>query len=171
MAKAKFDIKTEATRPLYAYVGVTDRAVEVVRESVLDFQKRIADFDFEPKALRNRATTLVSSRVDDLQERYDELVTRGETLVERIRKQDSTQDAAASAKTSVAKARTTRTQATKAARTTTAKAKDAATTTTSTAKKQAGRPKSSAKATGTTAKRAATSAAKATVDGTKKVGD
>ena len=28
MAKAKFDIKTEATRPLYAGVGVTDLAVE-----------------------------------------------------------------------------------------------------------------------------------------------
>jgi chromosome segregation ATPase len=189
MAKAKFDIKTEATRPLYAYVGVTDRAVEAVRESVTDLQKRIADFDFEPKALRDRATTLVTARVEaisedaqarrasvearvaQLQERYDALVTRGETLVERIRKQESTQDAAKSAKSSTTKAKTTRTQATNATKATATKAKDAARTTTSTAKAQAARPKSSAKATSTTAKRAATSGAKATVQGAKKVGD
>jgi chromosome segregation ATPase len=189
MAKAKFDIKTEATRPLYAYVGVTDRAVEVVRESVADFQKRIADIDFEPKALRDRATALVAARVEalseeaqerraaielrvaNLQERYDELVNRGETLVERIRKQESSQAAAKSAKTSTAKAKTTRTQATKATRTTATKAKSAAKSTSATAKSQAARPKSSAKAAGTTAKKAATNGAKATVDGAKKVGD
>ena len=55
MAKAKFDIKTEATRPIYAYVGVTDRAVEAVRESVSDVQNRVSDIDFEPKALRTQA--------------------------------------------------------------------------------------------------------------------
>ena len=43
MAKAKFDIKTEATRPLYVGVGVTDLAVEAVRDYVADFQKKFAD--------------------------------------------------------------------------------------------------------------------------------
>ena len=43
MATAKFDIKTEATRPLYAGVGVTDRAVEAVRGSLAQGQKRIND--------------------------------------------------------------------------------------------------------------------------------
>ncbi len=42
MAKAKFDIKTEATRPLYAGVGVTDLAVSLVREYVADVQKLVA---------------------------------------------------------------------------------------------------------------------------------
>jgi chromosome segregation ATPase len=189
MAKAKFDIKTEAARPLYAYVGVTDRAVEVVRESVTDFQKRIADIDFEPKALRDRAATLVVARVEAIsedaqarrsaiearvarvQERYDALVVRGETLVERIRKQESTQAAASSAKSSTTKAKTTRTQAGKAASATATKAKKAAASTSTTARTQAARPKSSAKATTTTAKKAARSGAKATVDGAKKVGD
>jgi hypothetical protein len=189
MAKAKFDIKTEAARPLYAYVGVTDRAVEVVRDSVTDFQKRLSGIDFEPKALRDRATTLVAARVEALsedaqarrsaiearvvraQERYDALVVRGETLVERIRNQRSTQDAATSAKSSVTKAKTTRTQAGNAASTTATKAKKAAQSTSSTAKTQAARPKSSAKATATTAKKATRSGAKATVQGAKKVGD
>jgi heparin binding hemagglutinin HbhA len=160
MAKAKFDIKTEAARPLYAYVGVTDRAVEVVRESVTDFQKRLAGIDFEPKALRDR-----------VQERYDALVVRGETLVERIRKQDSTQDAVSSARSSTTRAKTTRTQARKAASTTSTTAKKAAQSTSSTARTQAARPKSSAKATVTTARKAARSGSKAAVQGAKKVGD
>ena len=77
MANAKFDIRTEATRPLYAGVGVTDLAVERVREFVADMQKRfegvqkdvqtrINGFDFEPKALRKQATTAVNERVDAL---------------------------------------------------------------------------------------------------------
>jgi chromosome segregation ATPase len=189
MAKAKFDIKTEATRPFYAYVGATDRAVEAFRESVADFQKRIADFDFEPQALRDRAAKLVAARVEalseeaqdrraaiearvaELQERYDELVTRGETLVERIRKQESSQAAAKAAGTASAKAKTTSTQAGKASKTTAAKAKSAAKSTSSTAKSEAARPKSSAKATGTAARKAAANGAQATVDGAKKVGD
>ena len=36
MATTKFDIKTEALKPVLAYVGVTDLAVEVVREAVAD---------------------------------------------------------------------------------------------------------------------------------------
>ena len=36
MAQAKFDIKTEATRQFYAGVGVTDLAVEFVRDYVAD---------------------------------------------------------------------------------------------------------------------------------------
>ena len=42
MATAKFDIKTEALKPVLAYVGVTDLAVEVVREAVADVQKRVS---------------------------------------------------------------------------------------------------------------------------------
>lgn len=215
MAKAKFDIKTEATRPIYAYVGVTDRAVEVVRdfsrESVSDVQKRVSEIDFEPKALRDQAVTLVNARVEALTDRaaarraavearvtelqnrvkelperiqavlrenevtYSQLVLRGETLVERIRNQESTKAAVKSGKTATTKAKTTRTQAAKGASTTasTAKssAKRAARTTSTTAKKQSTRPRSAAKATVTTTRKASTSAAKATVEGAKKVGD
>ncbi|MGH3361325.1 MAG: hypothetical protein ACRDOM_02610 [Nocardioides sp.] len=40
MAKAKFDIKTEATRTFYAGAGVADFAVETVREYVADVQAK-----------------------------------------------------------------------------------------------------------------------------------
>lgn len=77
MAKAKFDIKTEASKPFYAGVGVTDLAVGAVRDYVADVQKKLAGvqkdvhktvtgIDLEPKALRDQAVTVVNSRVDAL---------------------------------------------------------------------------------------------------------
>ena len=139
MAKAKFDIKTEATRPLLrrrrrdrpgrrgrvrGYVADVQKKFAGVQK---DVQKSVNDLDFEPKALREQAVTVVNSRVDALSkdakarrtaiearvaelqaeakaypakvqallndnvaETYDELVKRGETLVGRIRRQEST---------------------------------------------------------------------------------
>jgi hypothetical protein len=212
MAKAKFDIKTEATRPFYAGVGVTDLAVEAVRDYVTDVQKKFAgvqkdvqknvkDFDFEPKALRDQAVTVVNARVDALSKDakarraaiearvaelqaeakslvddgvdtassvYGDLVKRGETLVERIRRQESTKATKKSARTTSAKAKTTKTQASKATRTT---AKKTASTAKKTATKKAAAPKSSVKATTTAAKKTATAAASATTDAAAKVGD
>jgi ElaB/YqjD/DUF883 family membrane-anchored ribosome-binding protein len=209
MAKNRFDIKTEATRPLYAGVGVTDLAVGLVREYVADVQKRVSGVqkdvatrvtDLEPKALREQVVTLLGAGVDALSNdakarrtaieariaelqadaralpsrvqalldenagtvngTYAELAKRGETLVERIRRQPSTQAAVSAAETTVAKAKATSTQATKAAK-----------KVSTTAKKSAAAPRSSAKATGTSAKKAASDAAQAATDGTGKVGD
>ncbi len=219
MAKAKFDIKIEATRPLYAGVGVTDLAVERVREYVSDFQKRFAevqkdvqsrvnDFEFEPKTLRKQTVTFVNERVEAItkdakarraaiearveelradareiptrvqhlfdenvetvNETYADLAKRGETLVDRIRRQQSTKKTVSSAKTTSAKAKTTKTQATKATKTT---AKTTAKKASTTAKKSSTAPKGSAKATTTAAKKTATNAAQATTDAAKKVGD
>lgn len=208
MAKAKFDIKTEATRPLYAGVGVTDLAVGLVREYVADVQKRFAGvqkdvqtriggFDLEPKALRDQAVTVVSARVDALSRdararraaiearvaelqaeakslptavsgTYAELAKRGETLVGRIRRQQSTQDAATSAATTTMKAKTTATQAKKATATTATKtAKQASTT----ARKSSTAPQRSAKATATAAKKTAAAGTAAARDAAQKVGD
>lgn len=219
MAKAKFDIKTEATRPLYAGVGVTDLAVEFVREYVTDVQKRftevqkdvqtrVNDLDFEPQALRKQTVTFVNARVEALtkdakarraaiearmeelrtdakeiptrvqhlldenietvNETYTDLAKRGETLVERIRRQQSTKKTVSSAKTTSAKAKTTKTQATKATKTTAKKTAKKASTT---ARKSSAAPKSSAKATVTAAKKTASNAAQATTDAASKVGD
>jgi hypothetical protein len=95
MAKVKFDIKTEAQRGLHAGVGAADLAFETVKEYVAEAQKRIeaaqkdaqkrleaaqkdaqkaltsaqkslTGFEFQPKALRSQATTVVSARVDEL---------------------------------------------------------------------------------------------------------
>ena len=73
MADAKFDIKTEATRPFYATVGATDLAVSAARayltevqSKVADVQKKIESFEFEPKNLNAKAQTVVTSRVDSV---------------------------------------------------------------------------------------------------------
>jgi heparin binding hemagglutinin HbhA len=72
--------KSTLPKPVYAYVGVTDLAVEVVRDLVTETQTpiagvqkdvtaRVADVQKtagDPKALRERATTVVSARVDAL---------------------------------------------------------------------------------------------------------
>ena len=66
MAKATFDIKTEVTKPLYAGVGATDLAVELVRGYVTTAQERaqkrfaqvqkdVQGFDFKPQAFRDQA--------------------------------------------------------------------------------------------------------------------
>ena len=85
MAKAKFDIKSleipaAVARPLYAGVGATDLAVEYVRETVADVQKRFAGVQKDVRAAlptsrrtsrassssqgRQQATTVVNARVD-----------------------------------------------------------------------------------------------------------
>jgi hypothetical protein len=93
MAKAKFDIaafdfKGGAQKGLHAGVGAADLAIETVKEYVSETQKRaqkrfeaaqkdaqkaltsaqesVKGFEFQPKALRSQATTVVSSRVDEL---------------------------------------------------------------------------------------------------------
>ena len=243
MAKTKFDIKTEATKPLLAGVGVTDLAVEVVRDFVSESQTRrvgvqkdvtarVADVQqnlANPKALREQAVTAVNARVDALTndakayrlaiearvtelqaeakaypakvqtlvddnvtsltgqatDTYTELVKRGESLVGRIRGQESTKATVKSAKTTVSKAKTTTTQAKKAvdAEVTAAKKTNSAAKTAAkqaTAKKAPARKaaakktataQSSAKATVTAAENTATNAVQAVADAAEKVGD
>ena len=197
---AKFDIKTEATKPLYAGVGVTDLAVERVRDYVTVAQKRVTGIELEPKALRDQATTAVAARRIAVEKRvavlqaeakglpskvqalveenlatangaYDALISRGESLVTRIRRQQSTQATTSSAKTATTKAKTTRTQASKATRSIATTAKKSAGTTKKAAAKKSAPAKSSAKATGTAVKQTASNAAQATGDATAKVGD
>lgn len=207
MAQTKFDIRNEATRQFYAGVGVTDLAVEMVRDYMADMQKRfadlqksIADLDLEPEHLRKQASTrfetlskdaqarrkavedrmaelqdeakalpakmqkLVDDNVASVNKTMDQLVKRGEGLVDRIRKQTSTKEALHEAKVTVTKAKTTRTQATKATKSAAAKTRE-------TAKKAAATPRSSAKATATAARKTAASAAHAVVEAVEKIGD
>jgi DNA-binding protein HU-beta len=181
----KIDIRTEAARPIYAGVGATDVAVGFVREHVADVQKllidvqkdakarraaieaRFADLQFDPKSLPTRVQALVFDNVGTVNGAYADLAKRGETLVERIRKQSSTQETVAAAETTTAKAKTTKTQATKATKKVSTTAKTAAKKTSTTAKPA----KSSAKATATSAQKTAASAAEAVVDAADKVGD
>lgn len=163
--------KIDATRPFYAVVGVGDWAVEHARTAASDVQARLAKVDLEPKALRDQAESYVNDAVSDLSETvadlnegYTELAARGKDLVKRIRRQQATQDAKASAETTVAKAKTARTQTTKAARRSSTEAATAA-------KRTAGPAKTSTKATGTAAKKTATAGGRATRDAAGKIGD
>jgi hypothetical protein len=122
MAKAKFDIKDiaqfdfkgEAQKGLHAGVGAADLAIETVREYVseaqklaskrfeaaqkdaqkvfISAQKSVKGFEFEPTALRSQATTVISSRVDEvskdakarrtaIEKRVAELQTEAQKLV------------------------------------------------------------------------------------------
>jgi hypothetical protein len=171
MATPKYDLK----RVIDAGVGVTDLAVETVRDYAAEAQKRVAAaqksvVDFDPKAsysaIEKRVVSLPTVGLSTATDAYGDLVKRGQTLVGRIRRQSSTQEAVAAAETTVAKARTTRTQAAVANKT--AAKKTAAKKTV--AKKRAVA-KSSAKATRTSAKKTVSAGSRALVDAAQKVGD
>ena len=211
--------KNTLPKPVYAYVGVTDLAVEVVRDLVTGTQTRIAGVQkdvtarvadvqktaVDPQALADRASTVVSARVDALAkdakarreaiearvaelqaearsypgkvqklvddsvdaatDTYADLVKRGESLVGRVRRQESTKATVASAKTTKAKAKTTTTQAKKAV-----DAETTATKRTATARKTAAKKSTAKKAPAkkSTAKAAAskTTASKSTASKT-----
>lgn len=186
MARNNKQFKLDATRPFYAGVGVVDFAVELARATATDVQTRLSKVDLEPKALRDQARTVVGSRVDELAEEatetYGDLAARGQDLVARIRRQQATQDTKAAGNTTVAKAKTTKTQTTKSADRSTATAKGAATraanstrtaakTSTTAAKNTGNTAKRNVKGTGTSAKKTASAAARATSDGAAKVGN
>jgi predicted nucleic acid-binding Zn-ribbon protein len=184
MAKTKFDIKTEATRPLYVGVGVTDLAVEAVRDYVADVQKRFVDvqktvsgIELQPQKLRVQASHVVSSRVDALSKdakarraaiegRVAELQSEAQALVtDGVETVTGTYtDLAKRGESLVSRIRRQEsTQATKrSAKTTTAKAKttrtQGASTTKSAAKKTSAGAKSTARSTASSAKTTATTA-------------
>jgi hypothetical protein len=169
--------KLDLKRVIDAGVGVTDLAVGTVREYAAVAQKRVAAAQetvqksvvaFDPKAtyaaLEERVVNLPSVGLAGATDAYADLVKRGQTLVGRIRRQSSTQEAVAAAETTVAKAKTTRTQATAAA-------KDTQKAVKKTAAKKRSAAKSSAKATGTAAKKTVSAGSRALVDAAQKVGD
>ncbi|NHA66640.1 hypothetical protein [Phycicoccus flavus] len=105
------------TTPFYALAGVTDLAVEKVREA----QKRAdaARADLAPSAVQARATAY-AGQVKDLptlainqglvvggkvSEGYDAFAVRGKSVVNRIRGQKATQDLVAQAETTIAQAK------------------------------------------------------------------
>jgi heparin binding hemagglutinin HbhA len=211
--------KNTLPKPVYAYVGVTDLAVGLVRDLVTETQTRLAGVQkdvtarvadvqktaVDPQALADRATTVVSARVDALAkdakarreaiearvaelqaearaypgkvqklvddgvdaatDTYADLVKRGETLVGRVRRQESTKATVASAKTTQAKAKTTATQARKAVDAETTATKRTATARKNAAKttaKKAPAKKSTTKAAASKSTAAKTSASKST---------
>jgi heparin binding hemagglutinin HbhA len=195
--------------PVYAVIGAGDLAVEKIRELGTDVQERSAKFDLtkinlEPKQLQADIEAAAKHRADEVraaqlkaQQRaedvfnevvatatttYDSLAGRGKKLVDRIRRQQSTQAAKSSASTtkSQGKAATTTAKQNASSTSSTAKrgasntastAKRNASTTSSAAKKGASQTQSRAKGANTSARKTAQNAGTAAAQGAKKVGD
>ncbi len=181
--------------------GFVTEAQKRTQKRVADAQKSVRNVELEPKALRDQAVTRVNAGVDALAKdakarraaiekrvadaqaeavasvtgTYDDLVNRGESLVTRIRRQESTKATTTAARKTTTKAKTTRTQATKATKSTAQQtaqtAKKSAGTAKKTAAKKSAPVKSSAKATATSAQATASNAAQAAGDAATKVGD
>ena len=122
------EAQKSAQRVFHAGVGVTDFAVEAVRDYAAGTQKRVADGPQERRRLRAarvqqrgrqdgqrprslavpaRVQKLVDVNVSAATDTYGDLVKRGQSLAGRIRRQQSTQDTVAAAETTVTKAKTT----------------------------------------------------------------
>jgi cell division septation protein DedD len=154
-------LRDQATTAVNARVEALSKDAKARRGAI---EKRVADLQSDAKDIPAKLQAFLDENVTAAHGVYDDLATRGEGLVTRIRNQESAKATAASAKTATAKAKTTKTQAGKATKST-------ATSATSTAKKKSAAPKSSAKATATAATKTASSATEAAGDAASKVGD
>jgi heparin binding hemagglutinin HbhA len=116
------------------------------------FEALVADAKTAPAKLRElpaAAQAGLTTVRGQVEETYDDLATRGEEIVSRIRSQKATEDLVAQAKTTASKAKATRT----------------------TAKKTADSAARNVKATTTSARKTAKTATKAAADAATKVGD
>jgi hypothetical protein len=169
------------SKPFYAVAGAGDLAVKALREvpnklsqlrvDPKDIASTITVVQTEAKTIpyraQNVAVVLVGETVGLADVIYDDLVTRGRRISNRIRRQKSTQEVKAQASTTVRRTKAAKTTAKKSAGST----KTAVRGATTTAKKRAA---STTKATRSATKSAAkttAAAAKATTDGAQKLGE
>lgn len=167
--------RTKTPTPLYAVVGAGDLVVERIRTTadsidlgelksdLRDLRDRNVDWSEFPEHAQASAQQVLGQALGLAAGTYAELVERGEQLVDRVRRQQSTQRTANQAKTTRAQAKGTATTAKKQAGSATGTAKRASTTAT----KQT---RTRAKGTATSARKTAQSATKAASDAAGKVG-
>ncbi len=196
--------------PVLALVGATDLVVEKVRDAqaqAAQVRVDLSHLDLDVKSLQDKAqhvpVAALSKTIElagKAEEAYGDLATRGEKLVERIKRQKATQDLLAQGKVTLSRGKAAVTTVRKAAvdtRTaakatvTTAKhegadvvadtqrsvtkrttgTKSAAKRTQTTARRRTATAKSTTKAAATGARKTAAAAAKATEAAASKVGD
>lgn len=121
-----FDV-SEASKPLFAVVGVADYALEQVKDvpalyvaEAKKVQDRIAEVPAQVKTFPSQVKSLrsdVESHVEKVSEKandfYAKLAVRGERLVTQIRRQPATEAAIAEGKAAVKKAEAAATAAKK----------------------------------------------------------
>jgi heparin binding hemagglutinin HbhA len=168
------------SKPFYAVAGAGDIAVRKLREvpgrlSVLrvepkDITSTITMIREEIPTVPARAQTvavvIVEEAVGLADAVYVDLVTRGRSVTNRIRRQKATQDLQASANTTVRRTKAATTTAKKSAAETRTATRGAATT----ARKRAAGTTKAAKSAATSATKTAAAATKAVADGAEKVG-
>jgi len=124
-----FDV-AEATKPLFAFVGVADLAIEQAKDvpalyvaEVKKAQTRLAEvpaqvktLPAQVKSLRDEVETRVEKVTEKANEVYTQLTVRGERLVTQIRRQPATEAAIAEGKQAVRKAEAAATAAKKSAK-------------------------------------------------------
>jgi hypothetical protein len=142
---AKLDQKTLQSE-------LTKRQTELAKLVEKRFESIVADAKTAPAKLRELPKTAqagFTTVLGQAEETYEDLAGRGKDLVERIRHQQATEDLVTQAKTTVSKAKATRT----------------------TAKKTADSATRNVKATATSARKTAKTATKAAANAADKVGD
>lgn len=121
-----FDV-AEAKKPLFAYVGVADLAIEKAKEIPADVtaevkkvQALLADvpaqvktFSAQVKELRGTVEAKLNEATEKATDVYAQLTVRGERLVTQIRRQPATEAAIAEGKEAVRKAEAAATAAKK----------------------------------------------------------
>ena len=117
-----FDVQ-DATKPLFAFVGVADLAIEQAKEVPADVTARVSKVQArlsEVPAQVRELPTSVQARVEQVSEKatdlYTQLTIRGERLVTQIRRQPATEAAIAEGKEAVRKAEAAATAARKSAK-------------------------------------------------------
>ena len=189
MARNRNQSQNLTANSVYAVIGVGDLAVEKIRDAGTEFQVRSSKIRLEPKKLQADFEAVTRQRVEDVKAAqdkaqdvlndvlgqavttYDDLAGRGKKLVDRIRRQQSTQQAKQSASTTKSQTKAASTTARKNASSTGSAAKRSASNTASTAKKNASQTKSRAQGASTSARKTAGAAGTATQQAAEKVGD
>lgn len=155
LAVEKFRAVSEDVTARFAKLDQKTLQVELTKaqsELTKRFDAIVADARTAPAKLRELPKTAqagFTTVLGQAEETYEDLAGRGKDLVERIRQQKATEDLVTQAKTTVSKAKATRT----------------------TAKKTADTATRNVKATATSARKTAKTATKAATDAADKVGD
>jgi hypothetical protein len=113
---------TEAAKPLYAYVGVLDLALEQAK----DVPAQVRAIPAQVKGLRGDVAARVDEVTGKATEVYSQLTVRGERFVTALRRQPATQVAVAEGKEAVKKAEQSASAARTSAKAGAQAAKDAA---------------------------------------------
>lgn len=151
---------TSLAKPLYFAAGATDLAVEKLRE--IQDQARQVDVSTVRAAVEDYSMRTSGRAV----EVYADLVSRGQRLVNSIRRQQATQVLTDQLASTRSQAKATATTARKSAAQTRTRAKATATT----ARKSAAQTRSRAKATTTSVRKSAAAARRASTSAAGKVG-